>query len=213
MKDAYYFPHDSNAHRDPKCSALINDFGVKGYGLYWAIIEILHEQREGKLEKFPKLYEGLAFQLKITKEELIKLLEALLQDYKLLEADEKHIWSNRVLRNLEERKVKYQIKVEAGRIGGVKSGESRRKNLLEAVLEANEQKERKGKESKVKENSTDFISSLKSNPAYQHINLDIELGKMDAWLLANSHRKKTKRFVVNWLNKIEKPLLPQARRP
>ena len=29
---------------------------------------------------------------------------------------------------------------------------------------------------------------------------------MDAWLLAHKGRKKTRRFVVNWLNKIEKPL-------
>lgn len=51
-----------------------------------------------------------------------------------------------------------------------------------------------------------FIESLKKNKAYEHINIDIELDKMDAWLLAHKGRQKTKRFVVNWLNKIEKPL-------
>ena len=53
---------------------------------------------------------------------------------------------------------------------------------------------------------TAFILALKDNLAYRHIDLDVELAKMDAWLLTNRGRKKTKRFVVNWLNKIDKPL-------
>lgn len=71
-------------------------------------------------------------------------------------------------------------------------------------------------ESKVKKSSTlpdgkppqDFLASLKSNPAYQHIDLDIELAKMDAWLLLpkNKKRKKTPSFILNWLNKIEAPI-------
>lgn len=150
-KDTYYFPHDSNAYRDPKCAALRNDFGMEGYGLYWAIIEILHEQRDGKLEKFQKLFEGLAFQLQITKEALTKQMEAMIKDYKLLQENETHIWSNRVLRNLEERRIKYLIKAEAGHIGGVRSGEVRRMKQNEALLKANEQKESKGNKIKEKE--------------------------------------------------------------
>ena len=52
----------------------------------------------------------------------------------------------------------------------------------------------------------DFIFSLKNNVAYKHINIDTELAKMDAWLSAHAGRKKTKRFVINWLNKVEVPL-------
>jgi hypothetical protein len=62
---------------------------------------------------------------------------------------------------------------------------------------------------RVREEATtapDFISILKNNPAYSHINIDFELGKMDAWLLAHKGRQKTQKFVVNWLNKIDKPL-------
>jgi hypothetical protein len=67
----------------------------------------------------------------------------------------------------------------------------------------------KRREEKIREEKiapTDFIPSLKANPAYQHINVDMELAKMDAWLSANKGRQKTKRFIVNWLNKIEKPI-------
>ena len=151
MKETFYFPHDNNAHADPKCSALISEFGLAGYGLFWAIIEILHEQN-GYLKKFPKLYDGLSFQLRIPKEDLTKLIEAMLHEYNLLQEDASSIWSDRVIRNLEERKQKYAAKAEAGRLGGLHSGISRNKTKQnEAVLEANELKESKGKESKGKE--------------------------------------------------------------
>ena len=45
-KDAYYFPHDSNAKDDPKCVLLIEQLGMEGYGIYWMLIETLREQRD-----------------------------------------------------------------------------------------------------------------------------------------------------------------------
>lgn len=50
-----------------------------------------------------------------------------------------------------------------------------------------------------------FLISLKTNKAFSYINIDHELAKMDAWFLVHPKRKKTRRFVVNWLNRIEKP--------
>lgn len=52
----------------------------------------------------------------------------------------------------------------------------------------------------------DWLITIRANPAYKHLNIDIELAKMDAWLSTKPGRKKTKSFVVNWLNKIEPPL-------
>jgi len=162
MKEAYYFPHDSNAIHDPKCAALINDHGMTGYGFYWMLIEVMHEQG-GKIEKFPKLYDGLSHDFHCEKELAVKLIEALLNDYNLLQQDDKHIWSDRVLRNIGERKMKYDAKVEAGRLGGIKSGLTRslqsKSKQNEAPLEANEQKERKGKEIK-QEQSLESISEI-----------------------------------------------------
>lgn len=58
------------------------------------------------------------------------------------------------------------------------------------------------------EGERDFISTLKTNSAYSHIDLDREVHKMEAWLSlpTNKGRKFTPRFVLNWLNKIERPL-------
>lgn len=48
MKDAYWFHHDSNAKDDPKCSMLIEQLGLEGYGIYWVLVETLREQTEYK---------------------------------------------------------------------------------------------------------------------------------------------------------------------
>jgi hypothetical protein len=50
-----------------------------------------------------------------------------------------------------------------------------------------------------------FIESLKTNPAYRGIDIGKELARMDAWFLTpkGAGRKKTRRFILNWLNKAE----------
>lgn len=155
MKEAYYFSHDSNARNDPKCSALINDFGFEGYGVFWAIVEILAEQENYKLKKFTKLYTGLSRQLLLDEEKLRSIIEAMLEAYELLVQDENYIWSESLLRRMKIKESKRQVKVEAGRKGGIKSGISRKHEAEakqnEAPLEANEPKESKVKESKRKE--------------------------------------------------------------
>ncbi len=54
----------------------------------------------------------------------------------------------------------------------------------------------------------DWMTQLKANPIYAHINWERELGKVEEWhsRAENQHRVINHRFVVNWLNKIEPPL-------
>lgn len=61
---------------------------------------------------------------------------------------------------------------------------------------------------KPKDIQTEFLDELKRNQAYKGLDIDKELLRMDAWLSAHHGRKKTKRFIVNWLNKAEIPLGP-----
>ncbi len=81
------------------------------------------------------------------------------------------------------------------------------KQELNEVLSYTEEDTEEEEEVSTQTKDFDFVSSLKINPAYSHINLEIELSKMDAWLLLpkNKGRKKTSRFILNWINKIEKP--------
>ena len=62
-----------------------------------------------------------------------------------------------------------------------------------------------------------FIEEVKNNPAYKGIDVEQELHKMDVWLAskAGHGRKKTQRFVLGWLNRIDVALptgKSQARR-
>lgn len=55
----------------------------------------------------------------------------------------------------------------------------------------------------------EWLAAIRQNSAYQHINIDMEIGKMLAWLSLpkNKWRRRTKQFTINWLNKIESPMV------
>jgi uncharacterized protein YdaU (DUF1376 family) len=44
-----YFPHDFGARSDPKLLALRLKLGMEGVGIYWCLVEFLHEQN-GKIK-------------------------------------------------------------------------------------------------------------------------------------------------------------------
>jgi uncharacterized protein YdaU (DUF1376 family) len=52
----------------------------------------------------------------------------------------------------------------------------------------------------------EWLESLKPN--YPHIDIEQESRKMDAWLSTRRGKQKTRRFVVNWLNRIDAPMQP-----
>jgi hypothetical protein len=56
---------------------------------------------------------------------------------------------------------------------------------------------------KVELSDEEFIAALKMNSAYRQVDVDLELGKLDAWLLTPRGRgkKKTRQRIVTWLNK------------
>jgi hypothetical protein len=216
-KDTYYFPHDSNARGDPKLTKLMIDLKGEGYAVFFITIEMLREAKEYKLNKTD--YDAIAYQ---SHSNCINVAQAL-EHYGLFEFDnDGNFWSN----SLNKRMAHLAKKRETMRENALKRWNKERVNAkamqLQCKSNASKVKESKVKESKVKESKVlksikpknqalitqDFITSLKNNVAYKHIDLEREFAKMDAWLsLPNNHgRQKTPRFVLNWLNKIEKPL-------
>jgi hypothetical protein len=64
---------------------------------------------------------------------------------------------------------------------------------------------------KVKLTDAEFLDHIRKT--YTWLCLDTELAKMDTWLLTQGgRRQKTRRFIVNWLNRVEKPLAAQAKK-
>lgn len=58
MKEAFYFPHDYSARNDDKILALRAEYGMEGYGIFWAIVETMAENENGEINI--SLIKGLA---------------------------------------------------------------------------------------------------------------------------------------------------------
>lgn len=158
-KETYYFSHDYNPIGDPKMQAMLSKYGGMGYGIFWRLVEMLHSETEHSLPLKKFVFIGVAEQMKSTPEFVADFVTDCIDNFELFLRKTKQneggsfFSSNRVFRNLENRSETKQRFVDSGRAGGIKSGESRRKiretKGVEATLpknEANEAKERKGKE-------------------------------------------------------------------
>lgn len=108
MKDRQYFTHDYLALEDPKIQEMLSDIGASGYGLYWAIVETLYQQRG----KYPlKAIKHIAHKAYSDTSTAMKVVK----NYGLFEYDEEYFWSNaqlerqRVRDELIEKKRKHII--------------------------------------------------------------------------------------------------------
>lgn len=192
-KDAYYFSHDSNARNDHRILAVRMKYGIMGYGIYFGIVEML---RESKGYELLNDWSTIAFDLR-EKEDVI---QDIVKNFELFVVTKDRFFSESLKRRMNELDEKRAKRSIAGRVGGLASASNRKATV-------NDCSSSKVKQSKVnKISSTDFLETLKHNIAYKHIDIESELAKMDAWLSTKPHRKKTTRFVLNWLNRIEKPL-------
>jgi hypothetical protein len=73
-KEQYWFKHDSNAQDDPKCMQLIEDLGMEGYGIYWALIERLRSEEDYSLPV--SAYKPLARRLNTGDKKIQAVVEA-----------------------------------------------------------------------------------------------------------------------------------------
>jgi hypothetical protein len=144
-KDTYYFPHDFNAGSDEKILYLRSKFGMQAYGLYWVLIEIMHESSDSKLTC--NLIDGIAYQINVDITFLKEFYNECIS-IELFVTDGVKYWSERVLRNKELLYEKRNLKSIAGK----KGMENRWKNK-EVITNDNIviTEDNKGNESKVKE--------------------------------------------------------------
>lgn len=150
-----YFSHDHNARHDRKVVALISKYKSAGYGIFWATNEMMHEE-DGELEFDEITFGAIAKHLNEDESFIKEVITACINTFKLYILSGEKLTSNRVNRNItgsEQRKLaKSEKAANSGRLGGIKSGESRRsKQTLEAneaTLEADGSNEAKGKERK-----------------------------------------------------------------
>lgn len=109
-KDAYYFPHFSNARNDRKIRRLRKELGMEGYGIYFAILEILRDQPEFSypMQDLDLLSDDLH-----TSEEKVR---AVVVRYELFEINDEEFFSLKLVEYLSP----YIEEKERRRIDGIK---------------------------------------------------------------------------------------------
>jgi hypothetical protein len=212
-----YFPLDT--YFDEKIQALESVF--KNDGLVWIIKFWQSAYRTNNGQVSFSGYQGVihAENSRVTSEKQNEIIKLCVEIGLLIKIDEFHYTSNGIKKRLghivkERERWRFEhnlpvIQADNPRDNPQETGESK-------VKESKVNKRKDSKPPSAFLSIEDFLKSLKTNPAYTGIDIDRELAKMDAWLITNPGRKKTQRFIVNWLNKIDKPIsvsAPLVRRP
>ena len=96
-KDAYYFSHDSNARNDPKIVAMMTKHQWFGYGLYWALIELMREQDGYKIKLEKHTYNALAMQLYIDAKHLHDFVSDCVGEFKLFKQEKGYLFSDSLI--------------------------------------------------------------------------------------------------------------------
>ncbi|MCC5942987.1 MAG: DUF4373 domain-containing protein [Balneolaceae bacterium] len=125
-KDAYYFPHDSNAKDDPDCLVLIEELGLEGYGIFWVLVETLRDQKNFRAPL--RILPPLARRYNTTAEKM----KAVVVRYNLFQVDEdSFFYSDSLIRRMQPL---IQRKLNR-RIDGIKGNLIRYKHATKAELD------------------------------------------------------------------------------
>ena len=223
-KDAYYFPHFSNARHDRKVRRVIKELGIEGYGIYFMLLEVLREQPE---LKYPiEDIDLLADEFKTSEPKV----RTVICNYDLFSIDDNQCFFSMKLEEYLEPYFKMkQQRIEAG-----KASAAKRKQLLLGVTPQQPSNDRsttvqQSKVKKSKVNESNNISWKKDFEIYKEnlrtayleiindknwmqeretyypkadIKLSIDKALKDFWATEagweNKKRKKTKD--INWKN-------------
>jgi len=171
-KDAFYFPHFSNARTDRKLLRVRKELGIEGYGIYFMILEVLRDTPEYKypLEDIDLL--ALEF---VTSEQKVRTV---ICNYTLFEVDENQcFFSAKFNEYLEPYLRMKQQRIDAGKASAAK----RMLNDRSTTVQQSKVKESKVKESKLQNSvceKQDF-SILTTIEALQAQEFVYRLGRKD----------------------------------
>lgn len=154
MKDTFYFPHDQNAHSDPKIMSVLMRVGLSGIWLYWVLIEILHEQEDGyitydQFKDYVNWYCSRENESWTLVEQMLNIFFDLLL---LVRTPDDLVTSNRVIKNKSVRDEIAKKRSDAGKASAQAKQQST--SVQQNSNKGQQGKERKGKEIKEKETET-----------------------------------------------------------
>ncbi|MHB1334495.1 MAG: Lin1244/Lin1753 domain-containing protein [Candidatus Humimicrobiaceae bacterium] len=226
MKDSYYFSHDSNARHDPNILALRSVYGVKGYGWFWIILEVMREESDYCLTVDKYLYNAMALEMQCNCITAEKFINDCIEEFKLFIKKDNKIFSE----SLIERMKKVDEKIEKARESANKrwgkndeikiETDVKNANAMPTQCDSNAINESKGKESKRKESKvnnkdiyppkikySDFVSMTEEEnqkliDKYGKDNTLAFIEKLNIWKGANGKQKaKGSDYlkILNWV--------------
>lgn len=209
-KEALYFSHDSNAHRDPKIIAMRAVYGAEGYGWFWMLIEMMREADGYKLEMQSKYaFHAYALQLQCDSNAFASFVQDCMHEFNLFSSDGDYFWSESLLRRMlikDERSEKAKKSAEARWKKTAGNANASENNANESKIDA--YKVSKGKVSKGnKEYSEDTVSLtnylielMKSNNPNAKVpnNLDRWHDEMDKLQRIEKYEYMQIRSVISW---------------
>lgn len=101
---APYFSHDMYPQKDKSIVMLMDELGYEGYGLYWRIVEFMHQNELCIGEE--RLIAG---------KDYVEKVKSILNDFNLFRIEDNRYISDRILRNLAEQKEKIETKSKAAK--------------------------------------------------------------------------------------------------
>lgn len=162
MKKVNYFSHDTNARSDPKILNFRSEFGWEGYGLFWALVEMMFESDDSKI-KFAAL-KGISFSFNIDITLLRNVIDCCVREG-LFASDEESFWSNGVVKRKRQMEEEACKKSKAGKKGmEARWGKSVNKQNDNDVITGDNSvitENNKIKENKIKEKKEKEIKEIK----------------------------------------------------
>ena len=171
-KDAYYFPHFSNARNDSKIIRLRRIFGIEGYGIFFMLLEVLREQADFKCHL--NSVEDLAFEWHISKEKI----NSVINDFDLFDIDQNMFFSAKLVLFLQpyiekSERAREAINKRWTKTKALLAKNNGNTNVYTNVLpqynhsNTSKVKESKVKESKVKERNNDAKHLFCRSPYFE----------------------------------------------
>lgn len=207
-KETYYFSHDSNAITDTKILNMRADYGLEGYGLYWAIIEMMRNEEDYKLTVNKNTYRAIKT-LTNTTIDIEKFIKDCIEDYKLFEQKNEKFYSNSLLKRMEIKEKKSTVAREKAQkrwnsnttdMQQQCSGNANK--IKENKLNKNKIKEKKGKEKEYKAPTlTDIQNYIKEKSLKVDAEYFYNYFTVGNWIDSNGNRVKNwKQKLLTWNN-------------
>jgi hypothetical protein len=117
MKKNYWFKHDQNAASDLKIVAMLSDYGMSGYGMFWIIVENLRASSGYQIQEKDYNINSLAYQMRIHPDQVKRFINDCVDKYELFIRGDGFFYSMRLLDDMAQTDHLHDVRKEAGKKG------------------------------------------------------------------------------------------------